>query len=301
MARDYDIAINTRDDKNEIIDERIEMLNNWIEALEEIKSGRAETRVCAERNIDKAKLRHFIFCDANHYAHRQTTPEKELVLINGAERLYLAITGDKLLTNVPNDVEKVMEYCLKHSHLCHKDISVLRMRHWEGLTLEETGNKFNLTRERIRQVEARAFRKIKKYNHEILKYGMLGHDIKRQEALERSLSMKEAYLKRHRDIVLESNRINKEMNEIEPKITEKDEMDYDVCFMSFEEFAEYKNLSARLTNCIRRSRFRNHKMCDFEKVSYLELQGISYMGAKSLKEFVSALEEHNIKIGRLTD
>jgi RNA polymerase primary sigma factor len=50
--------------------------------------------------------------------------------------------------------------------LTKKELNVIRMRfgispETETHTLEETGKKFNLTRERIRQIEARAFRKLR--------------------------------------------------------------------------------------------------------------------------------------------
>jgi len=42
-----------------------------------------------------------------------------------------------------------------------KEAKVLRFRYWHDLTLDEIGQIFDLTRERIRQIEARALRKLR--------------------------------------------------------------------------------------------------------------------------------------------
>lgn len=293
--RDYDLAINTRADKNDIIDDRIEMLNNWISALEEIKTGRAESRVLREKGISISKFRHFLFCEPNYY-EKIDDPVRfgMIVLANGAERMYAALTKDELLTTVPSDIEKVAEYCLKNSGLNKREIAVLRMRYWEELTLEDVGKIFNITRERVRQVEAKAQNKIRHRQEKILRYGMLGHDIKRQEALERALSNKEEYLNRQREYLGRKAAVDTLESELNPPSDTN--IDTSVYFMSFEEFAEMKNFSVRLTNCIRRSRFRHYRVCDFEKVSLIEIKGISHMGVKSVEEFVNALNEHNINL-----
>jgi RNA polymerase primary sigma factor len=47
------------------------------------------------------------------------------------------------------------------STLSSREERILRLRFWGGLTLEEVGTKFGLTRERIRQIEGQALRKLR--------------------------------------------------------------------------------------------------------------------------------------------
>ena len=45
--------------------------------------------------------------------------------------------------------------------LTEKEQKILRMRYCDGMTLVEIGQHFGVTRERIRQIEAKALRKMK--------------------------------------------------------------------------------------------------------------------------------------------
>ena len=45
--------------------------------------------------------------------------------------------------------------------LTEKEQKILRMRYCDGMTLVEIGQRFGVTRERIRQIEAKALRKMK--------------------------------------------------------------------------------------------------------------------------------------------
>lgn len=61
--------------------------------------------------------------------------------------------------------------------LTPREAKVLRMRFGIGVntecTLEEVGNQFNLTRERIRQIEASAIRKLRKPSRTAMLQGYL--------------------------------------------------------------------------------------------------------------------------------
>lgn len=46
-----------------------------------------------------------------------------------------------------------------------KELNIYRMRKFEKKTLEEVGQKFSVTRERIRQIEAKALEKIREHEH----------------------------------------------------------------------------------------------------------------------------------------
>ena len=70
-----------------------------------------------------------------------------------------AIFGEEIAWSADADhaagLEKVLET------LTDRERKVIRLRFEQGLNLEETGKEFNVTRERIRQVEAKAIRKMR--------------------------------------------------------------------------------------------------------------------------------------------
>jgi len=55
--------------------------------------------------------------------------------------------------------QRIFEEVMKT--LTQREQDVLYYRFWEELTLEQTGEKFNLSRERIRQIQFKAIRKLK--------------------------------------------------------------------------------------------------------------------------------------------
>ena len=59
------------------------------------------------------------------------------------------------LTEIKERVQEVMEEMTK------KEQKLLRMRYYENMTLEEVGKEFNISVERVRQIEAKTFRKLR--------------------------------------------------------------------------------------------------------------------------------------------
>jgi len=57
------------------------------------------------------------------------------------------------------DLEVVVAYLF--TTLTKREVAVLFYRHWQDLTLEECGQKMRVNRERVRQIEAKAIRKMK--------------------------------------------------------------------------------------------------------------------------------------------
>jgi predicted DNA-binding protein YlxM (UPF0122 family) len=57
------------------------------------------------------------------------------------------------------DMKILFEHLLET--LTKKEAAVLRCRYWKDQTLEETGRVFDVTRERIRQIEQKALRKLR--------------------------------------------------------------------------------------------------------------------------------------------
>ena len=63
-------------------------------------------------------------------------------------------------------VNRVIQ-AIRKAELTAKEAAIFSMRHFSGLTLEEVGSSFNVTRERIRQIEGRAIERIAVALHEI--------------------------------------------------------------------------------------------------------------------------------------
>jgi len=74
---------------------------------------------------------------------------------------------------LPADFAGSLEYVLYT--LSDREREIICCRYKEGLTLEETGKRFDLTRERIRQIEAKALRKLKHpTRQQYLQKGVIG-------------------------------------------------------------------------------------------------------------------------------
>ena len=70
----------------------------------------------------------------------------------------------------PEDAETDDRRDIKHlvgeafEALSPREAKIFRLRYWHDLTLEEVGQMFELTRERIRQIENNALRKLRSYS-----------------------------------------------------------------------------------------------------------------------------------------
>jgi len=69
--------------------------------------------------------------------------------------LAMFLKGDSEIEINLNELEKLVESLLE------KESKVIRFRFRDKLTLEEVGRKLNVTRERVRQIEAKALRKLR--------------------------------------------------------------------------------------------------------------------------------------------
>ena len=67
----------------------------------------------------------------------------------------------KILEFMQTESRDAFEDMLEAARITDRERDVLRYREKDGLTLEETGRKMGVTRERIRHIEAKALRKIR--------------------------------------------------------------------------------------------------------------------------------------------
>ena len=76
------------------------------------------------------------------------------------------------INNIP-DFDESLEYVL--SNLSDRERLTLEYRYKKGMSYQEIGDVFNVTRERVRQYKVRAFTKLRKSHlTKYLRYGMLG-------------------------------------------------------------------------------------------------------------------------------
>ena len=85
------------------------------------------------------------------------------------EQLYLKvlrntgefeITMDELTLALENENE--LNYLIKNSTITNRQLQILKERHCQELTYEEIGLKHRITRERVRQIEQNALKKLRK-------------------------------------------------------------------------------------------------------------------------------------------
>lgn len=156
------------------------------------------------------------------------------------------------------EIEKLKSFFLQ---LNEREQKVLMYRFELNLTLEETGEKFGVTRERIRQVEAKAIRKLKYKAHEL---------ISRQEKMLEELT----YIR---------NGINKLLGDAS-NLTE-----FTVKYRKIEEC----NFAIRTYNCLKRACIYTVDEL-IEKVEDGTIINVRNLGRKSVQEIIDYLEKHGL-------
>ena len=173
------------------------------------------------------------------------------------ENLLYDIFGGEWEYPRPADFDGSLEYVL-HS-LTERERRVLDFRYKEGLTYEEIGKRECVTRERIRQINAKSFRKLRhpgRLNY--LKYGISGVIARQSE------SAREAAL------------ASLPKPDIKPEDIALEELD----------------LSMRSYNCLKRAGM--HTLRDVAEMTFDELCHVRNLGKKSIGEISCMLTRHGI-------
>lgn len=159
----------------------------------------------------------------------------------------------------PADFDGSLEYVL-HS-LTERERRILDFRYKEGLTYEEIEKRFCVTRERIRQINAKSFRKLRhpgRLNY--LKYGISGVIARQSESA--------------REAALASL----------PKLDIKPE---DITLEELE-------LSVRSYNCLKRAGMNTLR--DVAEMTFDELCHVRNLGKKSVDEICAVLTGYGIRL-----
>lgn len=198
--------------------------------------------------------------------------------------LIVILSEEKVISMNSEDIDLLISdkgWAILTSGLTERESEILNYRVYTSATREEVGKRLNITRERVKQIESKAKRKI------YLKYrkGEVFKDLKQEdESVKNRLA---AEIKKNSILlekVKEKNKIlSKELNEKYVPVEE-------VEFYSIDKL----NLSVRTRNCLIRAGYKTFG--DLLKTSKDQLMKIRYLGKKSFNEIVKKIEYFGYEI-----
>lgn len=169
------------------------------------------------------------------------------------------------------------------STLDTREQQVLIMRYKSGMTLEECGKEMGITRERIRQIEAKAIRKLR-------------HPRRFKSWFFDTLERYEKEAKENRELKLENITLRekiKRLGALQEKLKEEEEKEKKEK-NRFNVGIEYLDLSVRSYNCLKKAGI--NKIADLEHITIGKLIGMRNLGRKSAREVCEKAKEYGINI-----
>lgn len=166
-------------ENRQLLTDRIDDLSKVIEILKEIRDNPkiGEKAICDKYGMNFHKYRRYAydtdwFDKSSEAAPTEESTAKRMYQLKPTlswyESLWCDIMGMRMgdVAACPNDLEECLEIML--SKLTDKEQEVIRFRYEEGLTLEVIGQRLGVTGNCIRQIEAKAIRKLRRSNAWIL-------------------------------------------------------------------------------------------------------------------------------------
>lgn len=201
-------------------------------------------------------------------------PYNLIPLINGEddESDIRAWEEDNKVYYSPRLIEEVMT-----QHLTERENKVLQMRYEWGMSLEEVGSELGVTKERIRQIEARAIRKMRMRKLDIMCAPAIDYrkELSDNEVLRNQVNYLQSELDRIRGIsTLQREEADKKRSVMETSIDALD-------------------LSCRTYNCCKRAGINT--LGDLSMKTYNDMLKIRNMGRKSLQEIEEKMAEYGLK------
>lgn len=120
--------------------------------------------------------------------------------------------GSKTIVAV--DVNRISEWL---ENLSYREKAVVKMRYEDGMTLEEIGKEFGVTRERIRQIDAKALRKLRhpSYAKIVACISLVEHNEKMEQKQEEIDSLS----RRYRELRAYTKKLHEAIAEEIPSLT----------------------------------------------------------------------------------
>lgn len=251
------------------------------ELLVDCQSGKTTVaKFCRENNLNQIKISKLIallsdITQLQEGVHMKPTHSVTYAreYMTATENLYMDVMGcnvEETTSYMPIDAEETVHDLLTNYSnwgLNEREAKVLKLRYYEGMTMEKIGRAFGVTRERIRQVEAKALRKLMHpTRRKKLEHGLLVTEASERMAKEASERLIEELTK---------ERIERDEGKLEKwKLSPMEEL----------------GLSTRAWTCLKRHGCKT--IGDVTKLNYMELTKIRNLGRKSSNEIVSKVRKY---------
>lgn len=278
---------------NDNIKNALELFKDITSCLEDILkepddgSGKAMTQVCIDHNIDYFSLRKLMEIKTlNKIYVDKIIDSKELELPeeDPYESLIKAIfsINSNEVVSYPVDLKESVDHVL--STLTMREQTVIKMRFgfddYNKMTLEEVGKEFKVTRDRIRQIEAKALRKLRHPNKSrILKYGLIAFNLEEEKEKIKIIESRKL-----------SEKALEEYNNIKKMLETSEDPINKVIDVSSAITIEELEFCVRTYNCLHRFA-KLETLCDVLMMNNTELMKIRNFGQKSLDEVNKKLNE----------
>lgn len=239
-----------------------------------IEHEKTLTDACKDNGIDTRHTRDILYKLENIYDYTpqsQGRHDTEYFLCD-EEKFYTDLFGN--CDDMPRDYVETVRWAVNHPNLTKREREIMNARVYDNATLQELGKRYSVTRERIRQVEAKAYRKLKR------------PDVR--DVIKNGISMKNEI-----DKILDEEYKNRLKQQAEIQIS-KIKLPNSVIIVDPSEKIEVLNLSVRPYNCIKRKGIHTvGQLCDRTS---LEIAHIPNMGIKSFNEIINKLAERGLTL-----
>jgi RNA polymerase sigma factor (sigma-70 family) len=207
-------------------------------------------------------------------------PYNLIPLINGED------DDSYLRTNADEDYQEPKKYYspgimeeVMNEVLTERENKVLQMRYQWGMTLEEAGKECGVTRERIRQVEAKAIRKLRFQQHKGTFSCVPEAELREAQGEVEHYKAQADYLQRELDRIRGSVPAQREEMEKKSTLLETPIENLDLCVRSY--------------NCLKRAGIQT--LGDLCGKTYAEMMKVRNLGKRSLAEIEDKMKENGLR------
>lgn len=169
--------------------------------------------------------------------------------------------------------------------LTEREQKVIQYRYQYNMTLEEAGKEFDVTRERIRQIEAKALRKLRQPGRKSLMKAVSTRDMKELEHKYHVLETECIRLTNEIDLIKDGEYFEPIQNITQRQKITINELDLDI--------------SVRAYNCLRRANIMT--LGEIADMTESELMKIRNIGKKTVEEIIKILDKYDLKLKECED